>query len=311
LREPFSAVGADSCLLDAFRYAQRGWPVLPVWWPLAGRDCACGRADCSRPGKHPIVRRGLHAATLDTDLIWRWWKRWPRANVAIRTGAASGLLVVDVDGEAGRESLRSLSSEHGPIHAAWVRSGSGGWHAYLRMPTGVEVRNSAGRLGAGLDVRAEGGAITAPPSLHASGGRYTWFKPGVAPPEAPDWLVQLALPPEPSVVPATGGYRQLGQGYAAAAIRGEAEAVAGAPAGTRNDRLNLAAWRLGRLAAAGVVDEAIARDALLTASAECGLPLRESVATVRSGMIAGRRSPRHPQALAATSATNPRHSSRP
>jgi hypothetical protein len=299
---------ADGRLLSALRYAGLGWPVLPIWWPAAGGACACGRTDCSNSGKHPLVRRGLHAATVDAALIQRWWTRWPLANVAIRTGVVSGLLVVDVDGPAGVESLRALSREYGSVRAAWVRSGSGGWHAYLRMPAGVEVRNSVGRVGPGLDVRGEGGSITAPPSLHASGGRYQWLKPGVEPPPAPDWLVRLALPPELPPAPAFDAGRQLGDGYGAAAIRGEAGAVAAAPAGTRNDRLNRGAWRLGRLAAAGVVDVGIAREALLAAAAECGLPHRESAATVRSGLAAGQRSSRHPRPLAVSSS---RHSLRP
>jgi hypothetical protein len=293
LREGFRI--ADSAL----QYAARGWPVLPVWWPLPDGACACGRSDCSKPGKHPLVRRGFHAATADAGLIRRWWAQWPLANVGIRTGAASGLLVVDVDGAAGAESLRSLSREHGSLRAAWVRTGSGGWHAYLRLPEGVHVPNSVRRLGAGLDVRADGGSIVAPPSLHASGDRYHWLKPGTEPPEAPDWLVRLALPAELPPASSIDLVRPLGPGYAAAAIRSEADAVAVAPAGTRNHRLNLAAWRLGRLAAGGVVDEAVARDALLAAAVTAGLPHSESAATVRSGMTAGRRSPRQPRALAA------------
>jgi len=271
--------------------------VLPVWWPTAGGACACGQADCSKPGKHPLVPRGFHAATVDLDLIRRWWTRWPQANIGIRTGAPSGVLVVDVDGAAGMESLRTLSREHGALRAAWVRSGSGGWHAYLGMPAGLPVPSSAGRLGPGLDVRADGGSIIAPPSVHASGGRYRWVTPGVEPPEAPDWLVKLALPPEPppAVALALPVGRQAGERYAAAVIAGECRAVAQAPVGTRNHRLNQAAWRLGRLAAAGVVDQAVARNALLAAAAACGLPRHESVGTVRSGMTAGLRNPRAPR----------------
>lgn len=300
MQEGFRAEGADTRLLYALGYAESGWPVLPVWWPVAGGACACGRMDCSKPGKHPLVRRGFHAATLDPDLIRRWWARWPLANLGVRTGAASGLLVLDVDGAVGMDALRALSRERGPLRAAWARSGSGGWHAYLRMPAGVRVPNSAGRLGPGLDIRADGGSIVAPPSLHASGGHYQWTKPGVEPPDAPSWLVQLALPPAPPPIPLvvrTGG--RPGS-YADAAVRGEVEAVAGAPAGTRNHRLNLAAWRLGRLAAAGVVDEAVAREALLAAASACGLPHTESAATVRSGMTAGLRTPRPLQVTAGT-----------
>src|SRR5262245_34172820 len=94
-------------------YAARGWPVLPLWWPQTGGACACGNAECGNPGKHPLIRRGFHAASTDVATIGRWWGRWPAANLAIRTGGASGILVVDVDGERGMESLRKLREERG------------------------------------------------------------------------------------------------------------------------------------------------------------------------------------------------------
>jgi hypothetical protein len=280
----------------AMGYAARGWPVLPVWWPRAGGTCACGHADCSKPGKHPLVRRGLHAATTDPALVQRWWARWPQANVGIRTGATSRLLVLDVDGPAGMESLRALRREHGSLRASWVRSGSGGWHAYLRSPEGMPVPNSVGRLGPGLDIRADGGSIVAPPSRHASGARYRWLEPGVEPPDAPDWLVHLALPPPaPPVLPLRVPSGRVPDRYARAAIHRESDEVAAAPVGTRNHRLNLAAWRLGRLVAGGVADEAVVRDALLAAGIAAGLPRHESAGTVRSGMAAGMRNPRQPR----------------
>jgi hypothetical protein len=307
------AMQNDDRLLWASRYAERGWPVLPVWWPLSGGRCACGQPECSNQGKHPLVRRGLHSASTDPELVRRWWSRWPQANVGIRTGAPSGLLVVDVDGAAGMESMRTLVREHGSLRAAWTRSGSGGWHAYVRLSEGQRVPNSVGRLGPGLDVRGDGGSIVAPPSRHASGGTYGWTRPGVEPPPAPDWLVQLALPPTPAPVPPLRELvRHVSDRYGAAAVHAEADAVAGAPAGTRNHRLNLAAWRLGRLVAGGVVDEPIARDALLAAATSSGLPWQESVGTVRSGMRAGLRSPRQPRSRAVpppSPAAAPRRSS--
>ncbi len=283
-------------LAAAEGYAERGWLVLPLWWPLPDGACACRRPDCSKPGKHPLTRHGLHDATTDPGVILRWWTRWPVANVGIRTGAPSGLLVVDVDGPIGMASLRTLRSEHGPLPASWVRTGSGGWHAYLRQPDGQRIPNSVGRLGPGLDVRADGGSIAAPPSLHAAGGRYGWLKPGAEPPPAPEWLIRLALPPPPPPVPPlTELAMQVTGRYAEAAIRREAEAVAAAPAGTRNHRLNIAAYRLGRLVAGGVADEASVREALLAAAALAGLPHHESAGTVGSGIRAGMRSPRGPR----------------
>jgi hypothetical protein len=280
-------------LRAARRYAARGWPVLPLYWPLGDGSCACGHPDCSSPGKHPLIRRGLHAASTDLARIRRWWGRWPQANVGIRTGAASGLLVLDIDGPTGLASLRALAREHGHLQAAWARSGSGGWHAYLRLPKGRRVPSSVGRLGPGLDVRAEGATIVAPPSLHASGRRYRWLRPGLGPPPAPAWLLELATPPPPPPAPPLAlAHPRAANRYVEAALRGEAEAVAQAPVGTRNQRLNLAAYRLGRLVAAGLVDEASVRETLLAAAEASGLPRRESLATVRSGLGAGMRAPR-------------------
>jgi putative DNA primase/helicase len=86
-------------VMAAMRYAEFGWPVLPCWWIDSG-GCACGEA-CSSPGKHPLgraVRHGLRNATVDPAAIVRWWRRWPRANIAIATGERAGLFVLDVDG---------------------------------------------------------------------------------------------------------------------------------------------------------------------------------------------------------------------
>ncbi len=272
----------DVLARHAAEYAARGWPVLPVWWPLANGACACGQLGCSKPGKHPLSRHGCYDASTDPDRIRRWWKRWPQANVGIRTGTGSGLLVVDVDGPDGMHAVRALRREHGPLPAAWVRTGSGGWHAYLRLPQGQVVGNSVRRLGPCLDVRSEGGSIVAPPSRHASGGQYAWLRPGVEPPPAPDWLIELALaPPPPPLQPVRELVGDGLDGYAAAAINGEAEAVANAPAGTRN-----------------------------AAAAAAGLPLHESAATVRSGMRGGLQRPRQPAPSTIVPAARPRSISR-
>ena len=91
----------------AMRYAEFGWPVLPCWWLEDGR-CACREA-CSSPGKHPLglaVRHGLNDATLDRAVIAAWGRCCPKANIAIATGARSGVFVLDLDGHAG-ERLRN------------------------------------------------------------------------------------------------------------------------------------------------------------------------------------------------------------
>jgi hypothetical protein len=287
----------------ALAYAERGWPVLPLWWPAAGR-CACGMSDCDSVGKHPIgdlAPRGLHDATPDPNVVAAWWGTGPRANVGIRTGAESGVVVLDVDGQAGRQAVRGLVAQHGRFDAVWARTGSGGWHAYLGHP-GVPVPNSAGRVGEGLDVRGDGGYVVAPPSLHASARRYRWIDAqaerialgaGELPP-MPDWLVERAAAPErerPASQPA-----RLHPGressYAATAIEREAMDVARAPAGQRNDRLNRAAFRLGQLVGAGLVDETTVLEALVEAGLMAGPSERKIRSTIRSGLRAGMSRPR-------------------
>lgn len=281
-------------------YAERGWPVLPLWWP-AGDRCTCGAADCQSAGKHPIhhlVPHGLNDATIDAAAVDAWWRSFPEANIGIRTGAASGLVVLDVDGEAGRRSAMDLAREHGRLGAAWVRTGSGGWHAYLAHPGG-HGPVLLGRVGEGLDVRGDGGYVVAPPSLHASGRRYRWAWPSnvAGPtelPPAPGWLIDRAMPapgrpPEPRAV-------RLGpdasSAYAAAAIDQEAREVALTQPGQRNERLNRAAFKLGQLVGAGLVSEATVTEALVTAGLTAGPGERKIRSTVARAVRAGMSEPR-------------------
>ncbi len=80
--------------------------------------------------------------------------------------------------------------------------------------------------------------------------------------------------------------------YAEAALLKEAEGVRLAPAGTRNDSLNRAAFSLGQLVASGLLDESTVLDTLAAAAGEAGLHIAEIRATLQSGMRAGVQHPR-------------------
>ena len=282
----------------ALAYAERGWQVLPLWWPATTGGCACGLPDCDSVGKHPIPRlapHGLLDATSRIEAVGEWWRSVPQANVGIRTGAESGLIVLDVDGRAGLLALRALVVSRAAFRARWVRTGSG-WHGYFAHP-GTDVPNSAGRLGEGLDVRGEGGYVVAPPSLHGSGRRYRWIRPQRAAgdlPPLPGWLLDLAAPP----APAGSGPRLIllrtddASAYASAALEGETREVAQAPPGQRNHRLNRAAFRLGQLVGAGLLDEATAAAALVAAGLAAGPGERKIRSAVHRGLQAGIRQPR-------------------
>jgi hypothetical protein len=149
----------------AIGYARRGWRVFPIW-PIRNGRCGCGES-CGHEGKHPVGRlvpHGVRDATTDQDIITRWWADTPDARVGVATGAVSGIIVLDVDGDDGEASLAALEREHGPLPAtATVLTGKGR-HLYFSHP-GVLVPNRV-RVAAGLDVRGDGGYVVAPPSPH-------------------------------------------------------------------------------------------------------------------------------------------------
>jgi putative DNA primase/helicase len=167
--------GSADMLGAALTYAGAGWPVFP----------------CVPGGKTPLTQHGCLDATTNEAQIRRWWDRWPGANVAIATGAESGLVVLDPDRDkGGLESLADLQLERGPLPAGpVVRTGGGGEHLYFRHPGG-KIANKV-ELRPGLDVRGDGGYVVAPPSRHASGNEYKWVALDAEPPEAPLWLLDL------------------------------------------------------------------------------------------------------------------------
>lgn len=178
-------------LRAALYYAsQFGWQVFPTYEPVAAFACSCGNPNCGKnTGKHPRVPHGLNDATVDVSQIQSWWARWPHANIAIRTGLASGIVVADFDGDAGQRILDS----HPRVNTPTVRTGSGGTHLFFKatgpLPSCAPILP---RL-PGLDLRGEGGYVVAAPSFAANmESRYIWIVPVDTPlADIPPWLIAI------------------------------------------------------------------------------------------------------------------------
>jgi hypothetical protein len=80
--------------------------------------------------------------------------------------------------------------------------------------------------------------------------------------------------------------------YALAAFEDEVARVRSAAVGCRNDRLNAAAFALGQLLGAGLLDGGVVIDRLLSAALSAGLSDSEARATIKSGLKAGIARPR-------------------
>lgn len=159
-----------SVLEAALEYGRLGFRVLPV-----------------QPGGKAAVLPGWQeAASTDADVITAWWRRWPRANVAIHTGQ---LVVLDLDRgwdetfltPERKQTLRELNP---PVQ----RTPSAGYHIVFRRPDGVCWRQSAGKLGRGVDLKTGPAYIVVAPS-QVGGRLYRWVRPLVP-------LVDLPYPPQ-------------------------------------------------------------------------------------------------------------------
>ena len=85
----------------ALALARRGMRVFP----------------CQPRQKEPATQHGCKDATADPEVIRAWWRERLDCNVAIATGAGSGVFVVDVDGADAEVELRRLETEHGALPA--------------------------------------------------------------------------------------------------------------------------------------------------------------------------------------------------
>jgi hypothetical protein len=144
----------SAMLAAALDYAGREWPVFP----------------CKPDRKDPLTLHGKDDATTDLAQIGEWWRRWPRANVAIRTGApAVDVLDVDVreDGNGWPAFNRLIRAGLLVGALRLVRTRTGGLHVYY-LGTEQGCRKLTGLW---IDFKATGGYVLAPPSV-VEGSRY-------------------------------------------------------------------------------------------------------------------------------------------
>lgn len=260
----FASVAGLSLPQAAARFIAFGVPVFP----------------CLPSGKRPLVRHGFHEATTDPAQVGGWWRRWPTANVGIPTGAASGVVVVDVDrkasgsGFAGFERARRAGLADGWV--ALVRTPSGGMHAYYPANPG-RPQPSWQAAAAHVDFRGDGGYVIVPPSMvqgtDDARAAYALIGRGHARPSPVDAVALRDLldpRPEPSPVSGVRVERSDAARLAAwVAARGEGE---------RNRGLF---WAACRLAEAGLSPDET-HTALAPAAEHAGLPPREVTVTIRS-----------------------------
>jgi putative DNA primase/helicase len=313
--------GANLLLEAALAYAARGWPVFPCSpkhkAPLLGKDRDAAGKDIPGSG-------GVTKASTDPEQIRAWWKRWPKALVAIATGHptldAGGrrLFVLDFDpredGDTGEVwTLERLKAEtEGQIGCTLpptlaALSPSEGVHAYLLQPDDGEPINNRGNLPEHVDVRGLGGYVIAPPSIMGpsaikgqAGLRYRWVRNDAAAAIADAPAELMAVLRDRTPRKGSGGRQEGAQRrqayvasdvpddvrkYALSALDGECKAVRDAASGKRNEQLNISALKIASLVAAGALDDTIARHSLEAAARDN--PGRDSDSQIHATIESG------------------------
>lgn len=302
VRIEYEAFRGESCFAAALNYLRLGWSVLGCCPPDHFGVGEAHKAKCNHPGKAPWGPWKVYQDRLPTEEeIARKFKDNPRLNVGVCLGTVSGIIRVDVDGEAGEVKLAEISGGDLPTTLEFVSGRANGGRGLLyRIPNGVQLKTTPLRTGqekTELRFQARGAQTILPPSLHHSGCRYEWVV-GRGPGEIeiavmPDWAIEALKPTPPRNSDQDRGNRlNAVVKYVDAAVRAELAILSGTLEGGRNDQLNKSSFVLGQFVGAGVLGRAEIEEILLAAAVGIGLPLKEAAATIKSGLDSGVARPR-------------------
>ena len=246
----------------ALTCANRGWLVFPSL------------------GKKPLVKWGTQATT-DGEQVRAWFTTWPDADVCIKTGAESGLVVVDWDAykqEDAADPAFPLTDDGACPLTYTALTPKGGFHFYFTHP-GYAVANSAGALAPYVDLRGDGGMVVAyqPAALTAT------FAP-----IPPEWATKRTTVTA-QVAPVAEPYAGDGDGMtlAVSLLEGYANDVLNAAEGTLNTTLWKRASDAYKMVAAGELSGDAVYNLLKIAAAAAGHPSEGAHQTILSGRNRG------------------------
>lgn len=227
--------------------------------------------------KTPLIPNWQEEASTDPKKMAEWQMVFGGAirYWGIPCGPKTGLLALDVDLKS--NGFASLQGKHIP-HTFWQDTQSGGRHYIFKYPqNGKHYGNRVGFL-PGLDSRGAGGYI-----VHY--GMQTQFPIN----DAPEWFLhaieQQEFVHDPSLAV------RFSTEIAVKMVEESLDEIVNAPQGESNNILNAQAFRLGQLVASESITREYAEQALLKAATERGKPIREALATIKSGLDGGCKKP--------------------
>lgn len=143
----------DRLRIWALYYLSLGWCVLPI----------------KKGAKEPSVRWKAYQEKLPTEKqVKAWWTQFPKANIAVLAGKVSGLYMLDVDSDQGRQEIETLSGDNPMPWTPTVKTARGE-HIYFRSEKLHKYHKAQG-----WELIGDKHYIIAPPSVHKTGKIYKW-----------------------------------------------------------------------------------------------------------------------------------------
>ncbi len=273
--------------LDA---AEQGWPVFMLGRskrPVANCEPCRLATDHDPATCGHLTCHGFYAATTDPHRLWKILAAVPGGQLAVRTGAVSGLVGIDIDpAHGGVPSLHALMADQLVPRTLHVTTGSGGLHLYYRHP-GQHITSRPMPNRPGIDIKADGGYLVLPPSIHHRTHRpYTWGEPFEVV-EMPPALIDACQPPPAAPAPRAGQNPTTlaggGISHPDALLSSILDTVRHAPKGKRRTTLYGAARGVARMVAAGAIGHAAAIAALTDVGHQAAQTEREIRAAITGG----------------------------
>src|SRR5262245_55134596 len=191
-----------ACLADGLRFLRDfRWSVLALCPPDHGGVGLVSRGHgktCRSPGKRPWHTWKEFEERLPTVAeVLGWWQQLPTSNLGLALGPVSGVVRLDVEGEAALRQLEEISGGDLPVTPEFKtgRADGTGRGILWGIPPGVVFRTTPTAFQDGeLRFQAKGAQTAVPPSRHKDGGLYQWLD-GRSPDDvplapAPSWAVE-------------------------------------------------------------------------------------------------------------------------
>lgn len=287
-------------LEDALRLAGLGWHVFalgPTGHPYP--NCKICRETCTVAQDYEtcdhLICHATYAGTTDPARLEAMWHHFPQSLIGIRTGAPSGIVVLDFDlhsqdkdGEASAYSLREQNLLPQTVSAM---TGGGGLHLYYQHPGLAVPNDNRGKLASGVDVKGEGGFVIAAPSAKRGKLPYSWIQgldPWTAPLAfLPDQTLHMITKSDDKPIKFLPGQTTHSDEQVMTKWENSLDQLRFAGVGGRNENLYRAACRGGEVIASGQLSNQQVIDLLEEAGRDAGLTPGEIRQTIRSGLTRG------------------------